>query len=256
MSNSELAQSIRYAKRIQNAMIQPQNSLREYIPGMIVMNRPKDTLSGDFYFFSEVQDGYVLMLADCTGHGVPGAMMSMLGYNHIMEAVKTAGITRPASILNRMHHGLRRIFCRHTDSDPIMDGMDAAVLFIDRNGKQLRFSGANRPLVIFRKGELIALDGTHSGIGCEVEHTIPAFKENVVELESGDVVFVFTDGFADQFGHVNKKKFQRKRLYDTFRRAAMLPMDEAKEFIEMTFDNWKGRQEQTDDVLLLAWRVE
>ncbi|MEW6467336.1 MAG: tetratricopeptide repeat protein [Bacteroidota bacterium] len=256
--NKDITDSIYYARRIQEAILPRQDSLRGLFPDSFILFRPRDIVSGDFYWFAE-KDGKKLVAAvDCTGHGVPGAFMSMIGNAFLNEVLREKGLTRPAMILSELRHLVINALRQSGAEGETKDGMDIAILSVDEKNGTAEFAGANNPLWLFRQ-----VNGTcglteykpdkrsisyHKGLGLPFSnHTIP--------LQKGDLLYIFTDGYADQFGGEKGKKFKYRQLQEKIRSVCNLDMVQQAAFLEKTFDDWKGGLEQVDDMLLIGIRI-
>lgn len=245
--------SIRYAQRIQAAMLPSREEIRQVVGDHLLFFRPRDIVSGDFYWMSDprqAQEGQsILVVADCTGHGVPGALMSMIGSNLITQAVYDRQLRSPASILGFINQEVvRRLRQEQTTS---RDGMDAVILSIDRQQRKLMLSGGNLGALMFRQGELSIIKGSQQGIGgYEIENM--QFEE--VELPYEPVlIYLYTDGFQDQFGGEQNRRFYSKNFIQLIQDIHHLPFEEQEQRLADTFDRWKGNQNQTDDVTVFGF---
>ena len=251
--NKDITDSINYAKKIQQSILPS----HELVPGALkdyfILYQPKDIISGDFYWYTYVEDYFLFACADCTGHGVPGALMSMIGSNFISTIVIEKKITRPEGALTELDKRVRKAL-KQDEEPENRDGMDIAFCSMNINKKILHYAGANRPLVIIRNGELKEYSPTKSPIGGQ-HHTDKVFAGNKIELQSGDCIYLFSDGITDQFGGEKGKKFMKKRFYDLMLSNSKLKMNEQRLVILKAFENWKGKLEQTDDVCVLGIRV-
>jgi len=248
----EITDSINYAKRIQQSILPSPAAIANFFPENFVLYRPKDIVSGDFYWMERIGDKTLFATVDCTGHGVPGAMMSVLGYNLLTEAVLEKKLSTPSEILNSLNHGIIRALQRQSEGQIVKDGMDITLCAFDSNTMQLEFAGVYNPLYHVRKGELKILDADRQALG---EHENTVFKNQVIDLEKGDCIYFFTDGYADQFGGPHGKKFKYKQLQQLILSIAELPMKEQIALLERKLDEWKGPLEQVDDILLFGFRV-
>jgi tetratricopeptide (TPR) repeat protein len=246
-----IADSIVYAKRIQEALLPSPNELGKVFPSGFGIYRPKDNISGDFYWFMEKGEWSFLAVADCTGHGVPGAMMSVLGSDKLTHAVKEAHITEPGKILDYTNAGVKNSLKQTDESGSLRDGMDIALVAYSKTKNQLFFAGANRPLFLIRKRELQTFQPDKSPVG---GHTPHDFKFSTLEIpvEPGDKIYLYTDGIPDQFGGRDGKKFMSKRLKEGLVQTAHLPMWEQEKAFLKIFDAWKGDLEQVDDILMIG----
>lgn len=248
--NQEILDSINYAKRIQNAILPPKSSMTEHLKDHFVFYKPKDIVAGDFYWLEKKGDTLLFAVADCTGHGVPGAMVSVVCNNGLNRSVREYSLTNPGEILNKTREIVLQEF--EKSDDDVKDGMDIALCAL--KGSTLHYSGANNPLWIIRNNELIEFKADKQPIGkstTELPYTTHTF-----ELQSGDAVYLFSDGFADQFGGVNSKKFMLKNFKDHLILINELPMTEQITRISAEFDSWKKDLEQVDDVCVLGVRIQ
>jgi len=254
LQKNEITDSIRYAKRLQEAMLPPRALFERYLPDSFVIYKPKDIVSGDFYWFERWGEKLLLAAVDCTGHGVPGAFMGIVGYNLLHRAVHEHGLDKPALILNDLNKGLSKLLHQSEPQETdVKDGMDVALISIDRKTMQLELAGAMHPLYLVRKGELQVIETDRFSIGGQVEQR--QFRSHAIALQPGDCLYLFTDGFADQFGGPAEKKFKHQRLRRLLTDVQHLPMKEQGKKIEEAFENWRGEVEQVDDVCVIGVRV-
>ena len=247
--NTEILDSINYAKRIQNAILPSAAVMKEHLKESFVFYKPKAIVAGDFYWLEHKDDKILFAVADCTGHGVPGAMVSVICNNGLNRSVREHGLTTPGEILDKT----REIVIREFDKseDDVNDGMDIALCSID--GNQLQYAGANNPLWIIRNGELIEIKADKQPIG-KFDNQAP-YTTNAFNLEKGDTIYIFSDGFADQFGGENDRKFKVKAFKELLLSIQSQSLGNQKEFIESSFEKWKGDHEQIDDVCVVGVRV-
>jgi len=253
--NKDITDSITYAKRIQRALLTSESifdrSLKEYF----IFYEPKDIVSGDFYWATTAPNGnFLLLTGDCTGHGVPGAFMSLLNISMVNEIVNVRGITDPAAILNAQREGLIASLNPEGSTEVSRDGMDCSLCSFDFNKMKLSLSGANNPVWIIRKGELIELKTDKQPVGLH-EGEIYAFTLCITKLEKNDLVITLTDGFADQFGGTKGKKYKYNRLKSFIAGNSNLPTHKIKQLLADEFGNWKGHNEQLDDILIMGIRI-
>ncbi|MFZ5552065.1 MAG: two-component regulator propeller domain-containing protein [Bacteroidota bacterium] len=264
----DIMDSIKYAKRIQEAILPPRHIVEQNIKEHFVLYKPKDIVSGDFYW-TEEHNGMVLVAAvDCTGHGVPGAFVSIVGNNGLNRAVNEFNLTRPAAILDKLNKLV--VESLHQGETEMKDGMDLALCCIDRENKKVQFSGANNSLYVISKKvqaaeenvvlslsdnrymyELKADKQPIGGIG--YKH-VP-FTNHEIEMENGDMIYLFTDGFADQFGGPKGKKFKYSNLFKLLADISLMPMEEQRQKLNAAFENWKKDLEQIDDVCIIGVRL-
>ena len=249
----DLQSSIDYAQRLQETILPNDASIKRMFPDSFVFFRPKATVSGDFYWFKELGGKKVFAAADCTGHGVPGAFMSLVGHNVLNTVTKV--FTKPSQILNNANR-LAVDVLRPIDGETYMrDGMDIALCTIDQRAMTLEFSGAHNPVYIIRNGELITVESDPFSIGSYINNE-REFTNHNVNLKEGDCLYIFSDGYADQFGGPKGKKFMRKRFRELLMEISHLPMPEQKWRLMDTLDRWQGNQEQVDDILVIGIRIE
>ena len=257
VQNREISQSILYAKNIQLSTLPTAEEVNAILPDSFVFYRAKDVLSGDFYLVDEVvhHDGVkwpAFVVGDCTGHGVPGGLLSLLCSGLVTESLTSPRISSPAEALDFVREKLIRLF-RSNPTKYILDGMDAAFCVLNYEANELYFAGANLSCYIVRKGEVIEYKGDKQHIGYSSE--MAPFVHFAIAIEPGDHVYLTTDGYVDQFGGSNNKKFLRKRFTELLVELADLSIEEQHAKIETTFMNWKGNTDQTDDVAMIGVRI-
>lgn len=246
-----ITDSIMYAKRIQAALI-PSLELFSDKLEHFVLYKPLAIVSGDFYWVSTKDNLQVIIAADCTGHGVPGAFMSMLGVALLNEIVNEKNIFMPDQILNRLREEVIKSLKQVPDEESVKDGMDAAVCTIDFNNHVLYYAGANCPLYLIRGTELIHYRADKMPVA--IHYKMQPFTLNTIELQKGDAFYIFSDGYADQFGGPAQKKFMTGKLKETLLEIASKPMLEQGEILDRIFEEWKGDNPQVDDVTLIGVR--
>jgi serine phosphatase RsbU (regulator of sigma subunit) len=252
--HKEITDSITYAERIQRALLASKKLLDQNLKDYFILFKPKDVVSGDFYWATKLSNQqFVLVTADSTGHGVPGAIMSIVNIASLKEAV-IQGITSPDMLLNET----RRLVIQNLKNDGSAeggkDGMDATLISFDFENNMLTCACANNPIWIIRNNELLEIKGERMPIGKHEKEDIP-FTMSTIPLQKDDVVYTLTDGFSDQFGGPNGKKFKYKPLQELLLSIANLPMPVQKQKLALAFDNWKGDLEQVDDVCIVGVRV-
>jgi serine phosphatase RsbU (regulator of sigma subunit) len=252
--NKEITDSINYARRIQDAMLPSKRILDEYFKENFIFYQPKDIISGDFYWALRKDDQLYVAAADCTGHGVPGALMSMIGVTFLRQIINEMNITDTAEILNKLHLMVVAALNEDVSKRDSKDGMDVSLLKIDIVNKKAQFSGAVRPLYILGKDGLEIIKGDRFSIG-GIKTMEETFSSTSIDLNGGRSFYLFSDGFPDQFGQESGKKFMIKRLQKTIEESHKLPMDEQHKQFSDVFNKWKGTLDQTDDVLLIGIRV-
>ena len=246
-----ITDSIMYAKRIQTALI-PSLELFSDKLEHFVLYKPLAIVSGDFYWVTSKDNLQVIIAADCTGHGVPGAFMSMLGVTLLNEIVNEKNILMPDQILNRLRDEVIKSLKQVYDEESVKDGMDAAVCTIDFNNNTLYFAGANCPLYLIRGNELTHYRADKMPVA--IHYKMPPFTLHKIDLLKGDVFYIFSDGYADQFGGPAQKKFMSARMKETLLEIASKPMLEQGEILDRIFEEWRGDNPQVDDVTLIGVR--
>jgi PAS domain S-box-containing protein len=251
--HKEITDSIRYAKRIQQNILQSPDYISKIMKQHFVYYKPKDIISGDFYFFHEDEFNKYVIAVDCTGHGVPGAMMSMVANSIIKEVLLNKKIRSPAEILYEMDKELFTGINSY-NSEISNDGMDAAVVCLNKKTGRLHYAGAFRSLIIVRNQNVIELKANRYPLGFYSDID-KVFEEQVIMLQPNDQFFVFSDGYADQFGGEENRKFNKRNFKELLKTIADMPLDEQEGFLDYALNNWKQDNEQTDDVLVIGIKV-
>ncbi|MBK6540252.1 MAG: SpoIIE family protein phosphatase [Flavobacteriales bacterium] len=246
--------SIRYAKRLQESILPPERRIREMLPRSFVFYRPKDIVSGDFYWFDKVGEKIVFAAVDCTGHGVPGAFMSLVGHNGLNQAIKERGLVRPSEVLKDLNRIAFDALHKDRDQSLVRDGMDMALCVFDPKDLTLEYAGANCPLYLVRDREVIHFTPDKIPIG-GFELNGKAFTDHRVQLREGDLIYIFSDGYADQFGGPKGKKFLYRRFRDLLISVSNEPLEAQKRALLDAFMEWKGAHEQVDDILVIGMRA-
>lgn len=251
--NKEILDSITYAKRIQSAILPPERLVKSYLDNSFILYIPKDIVAGDFYWMEHIGDRILFAAADCTGHGVPGAMVSVMCHNALNRCVKEFGLTEPAAILDKTRAILLDEFSKSEDN--MNDGMDISLCSFDRNTRKLEWAGANNPLWIISqdKNSIREIKPDKQPIGRH--HKATNFTPHSMELQKGDTLYIFTDGLQDQFGGSKGKKFKPTRLRELLLSITHLPMQTQRQKIKDAFTDWKGEHEQVDDICIVAVQV-
>ncbi|HZL76717.1 MAG TPA: tetratricopeptide repeat protein [Bacteroidales bacterium] len=252
--NKDITASINYASRIQRAMLPGPSEIKGFSSKSFILYLPKDIVSGDFYWFSEIKSKLILVAGDCTGHGVPGALMSMLGISFLEEIVNEREITESGQILNELRKEVQRALHQKGIREEAKDGMDIALCVIDRSKKTIQFSGAYNSLYLIRMGELIEYPADRMPIGI-FDLSDKGFSSQDISFLPGDIIYMFSDGYADQFGGPNNKKFKNSALKELLTKIHGLPLKEQKKRLESEFLKWKGDNPQTDDVLVIGMKL-
>lgn len=250
----DVTDSIRYAKRLQDSILPPDGTIRRMLPNSFVLFKPKDIVSGDFYWFHEQKNQVLFAAVDCTGHGVPGAFMSLVGANALNQAVKEHDLAQPAQILEDLNKISSEAMNKGAENNTVRDGMDLALCSIDKENRALEFAGANNPLYIIRNQQIIQIKPDKFAIGA-FEPGTKKYTNHKVKLEKDDLIYIFSDGYADQFGGVKGKKFMYKQFKDLLLSISTLPVQEQRLKLEATIEKWKGTFEQVDDILVIGVKV-
>lgn len=246
--------SIRYAKRLQESILPPERRIRELLPDAFVYYRPKDIVSGDFYWFDRVEDRIVFAAVDCTGHGVPGAFMSLIGHNGLNQAARERGRSRPSEVLSTLNRIAYEALHKDRDHSLVRDGMDMALCSFDPVRKELEYAGANCPLYIVRGGEVLPFAPDKNAIG-SFDLNGQRFTDHHIRLQDGDMVYIFSDGYADQFGGPKGKKFLYRRFRELLMEISAQPTDRQRALLNEAFNAWRGAHEQVDDILVIGMRA-
>ncbi|MBV6404100.1 MAG: SpoIIE family protein phosphatase [Flavobacteriales bacterium] len=246
--------SIRYAKRLQESILPPERKIRELLPRSFVFYRPKDIVSGDFYWFEQVGSRTVFAAVDCTGHGVPGAFMSLVGHNGLNQAVRESDDLRPSTILRNLNRIAFDALHKDRDQNIVRDGMDMALCVYDPATRSLEYAGANCPLYLVRDREVIQYTPNKTPIGGFELHGQP-FTDHHIQLREGDGVYIFSDGYADQFGGPKGKKFLYRRFRELLVAISNEPLEAQRRALLEAFMDWKGAHEQVDDILVIGMRA-
>jgi len=245
--------SITYAERIQKAMMPSEFLIKKLLNESFVLYRPKDIVSGDFYWIAEKGDKIFIAAVDCTGHGVPGAFMSIIGFDLLRNITREQGVEDPAEILNRLSYGVSETFSKNIGEQSVKDGMDMALVVLNKSENTLEYAGALNPLYIIRDDELIEIKGNRFSIG-SVEND-DKFDNHKVALQKNDMVYIFSDGYADQFGGTLGKKYKFRRFRHTLLTISNMPVAKQKSFLNENIENWMGDLEQIDDILIIGFRI-
>lgn len=260
LKNKEITDSINYAKRIQEAILPPIEEIQKAFPDSFILFQPKDVVSGDFFGFFESGNKKIILAADCTGHGVPGALMSMVGNEQLTKIIQERNITKPSFILDELHSGVRSALKQDSIYNDTRDGMDIALLSIEYSDSTnqnciVEYSGANRPFWKIFSGVLTETKADKQPIGGLNADYRKAFTNHSFTLQKGHCIYLFSDGYADQFGGEKGKKFMLKNLERLLLEISALPMIDQKKQLAKRFADWRSNQEQVDDVLIIGIRI-
>ncbi|MGZ4033456.1 MAG: SpoIIE family protein phosphatase, partial [Bacteroidia bacterium] len=253
--NKDITDSIHYAKRIQQAILPSESLWKQLLPESFILYKPKAIVSGDFYWLEKWGNQTLVGAVDCTGHGVPGAFMSIVGHNILTQAVNVLGLSKPALILNETNKQLSKKLNQDPDVATVRDGMDIALIAINYPKLKIEFAGANNPLWIIRDNQLIQLAGNKFPIGVFIGEELQQFTNHEWELQKGDCIYIFTDGYADQFGGPKGKKFKYKQFQELLLNNHQKPFEEQKIILEKTIVDWIGDLEQIDDILVIGIKI-
>jgi PAS domain S-box-containing protein len=251
--NKDITDSIYYAQRIQQSILQTQEQLRSYFDNSFLLYKPKDIVSGDYYWFYEDESYKYIAAIDCTGHGVPGAMMSMVANSMFKEVFINRKISNPSEILKALDEELEKSINKNQDAT-FNDGMDVSLIRIDKITHELAFAGAFRSILITRGNDITELKGSRYPIGF-YSGIEKQFDTQLFQLQKNDGVYLFTDGFIDQFGGEKNKKLNKSNFKDLLSTINDMNMEEQEAFLEYSFNNWKQDNDQTDDVLVIGIKI-
>jgi serine phosphatase RsbU (regulator of sigma subunit)/uncharacterized protein HemY len=251
LKNMQITDSIDYAKTIQEAILPSDKTMHALFPDSFILHQAKDVVSGDFYWVGEKDHKLICAVVDCTGHGVPGAFMSLLGNNILENLIKKTSTIKPSSILYSLNEEILRSLTNSKEGSSPKNGMDIALITFDKKSRQLQYSGAQHPLYLIRDGELSEVKADRISIGSSKE--IPfEFTNHTLELKKNDLIYLFSDGFPDQIGGPNRKKFYYQPFKELLLSIHKLEMNEQRKSLDQAIINWKGDHEQTDDILVMG----
>lgn len=256
--NRDITDSINYAQRIQASILPPIKRLHETFSGSFVLYQPRDIVSGDFYWYDRIwDDKFVIVCADSTGHGVPGAFMSMIGTTLIKDICSRPGVRSPSEILKTLDSEIMSALNQNVEAEKSNDGMDIIVAELNLRTKYLRVASAMRPMIIYQGGEQVYIKGSRNSVGghYDKEAEQKDFRDEGFQLASGDIIYMFSDGYPDQFGGPLGKKFKMVRLKNLLRDIHDKPMEDQYNYVKSNFNLWKEDLEQVDDVLFMGLKV-
>jgi serine phosphatase RsbU (regulator of sigma subunit) len=253
--NKEITDSIKYAKRLQEAILPGNDFISKLFPESFVLYKPKDIVSGDFYWFEQWGNKKLFAAVDCTGHGVPGAFMSIVAYNQLNQAVNESGLWKPNLILNTLNKGITKALKQTMEGASIKDGMDIALCSYDETTGVLEYAGAYNSLWLIRGGKLTEVKADKKPIGLFIGEELKPFHNHEVNVAKGDLIYIFTDGYADQFGGEKGKKFKYKSLQQLLLGIHNLSMEEQHRLLDKTIEEWRRALEQVDDILVIGVRI-
>jgi serine phosphatase RsbU (regulator of sigma subunit) len=252
--NREITYNIQYASKIQNALLPPPEDMERLLPSFFLLNKPRDIVSGDYYWLAQKDNKVIIAVADCTGHGVSGAFMSILGITILNEIVNKTSVIRTDEILNQIRRQIIKSLHQTGKFNEPTDGMEMALCVIDFSIMKLQYSGAFLPLYIIHNNKLTQLKGDFMPIGIYHDHEDP-FTNKEIFIEKNDIIYLSTDGFVDQIGGPDRKTLRSEYFRNILINIHQKPMDEQRTILENTFEEWRGNIEQIDDILILGIRM-
>jgi serine phosphatase RsbU (regulator of sigma subunit) len=250
----EITASIEYASRIQRAMLPVPSMFTEFFSDYFIIFQPRDIVSGDFYWIGEDEKRIFLTVADCTGHGVPGAFMSALGISVLNEIITHNAGLQANKVLNLMREKIKTALHQTGKEGETADGMDISLIVLEKNRKNLQFSGAYNPLFLCNNGDLKEYKADRMPIGIHYGDESP-FTNNEIKIKKGDIIYLLSDGFIDQFGGDDGSKFKKAQLKNLLFEIHNMPMKEQKKHIENEFMKWKGKNDQIDDITIIGVKI-
>jgi serine phosphatase RsbU (regulator of sigma subunit) len=251
--NKSITDSLIYAQRIQEALLPSEEYFRRYFKDSFIFYKPKDIVSGDFFWIGENGSKIFIVAADCTGHGVPGALMSMIGHEMLDKIISVDNVLQPSKVLGIMSKGLEKIFSREKNVGTIIhDGMDIGICVVDKGERKIEFSGAFFPLYIIRDNRLIEIKGDKCALGMTPEGV--TYSNNEMDLMDDDMLYLFSDGYIDQFGGSENKKFMYRRFRYLLMTIYNFPVDDQKSILEENIKTWMGGTPQIDDMLVIGFK--
>lgn len=254
LKNKAITDSINYARRIQEAILPTDVNLGKVLKDYFILYKPCNIVSGDFYWLHSNNDFEVIAAVDCTGHGVPGGFMSMLSYSLLNDVVQNSEIISASSILNNLKEKLKQSLNQDQSSDSQLDGLDIALCLIDKKKNTIQFAGAYMPVTVVRNDELIHYKGDKMPIGRYVKE-IPSFTNHEISIQDGDTYYLYSDGYQDQMGGDENTRFLSKNLRKMLLEIEGLPFAEQKDILDKTFVEWKGNNDQMDDIMIIGFKL-
>jgi PAS domain S-box-containing protein len=250
----KITQSIVYAKRIQSAVLPPLELFQQKLNDFFILFKPRDIVSGDFYWFDKKEKQVIIALADCTGHGIPGAFMSILGITLLNEIIKNDDWSSPSKILDKLRINIKKSLRQNHRKYDLADGMDISLCIINTDTKEIKFSGANHSLYIARNNEIVEIKGDKMPIGLHINDHIPFTSHNIPGMP-GDRFYLSTDGYIDQFGGIKNKKFMSQHFKEVLCRIQNKSLSEQYLIMKNTIEEWQGNYDQVDDITLVAFTI-
>jgi serine phosphatase RsbU (regulator of sigma subunit) len=253
LREKNITDSLIYAQRIQEALLPSETYFRKHFEDSFILYKPKDIVSGDFYWIGEKDENVFVVAADCTGHGVPGALMSMIGMEIIERTINDDNMQLPSKILAVLNKGLEKIFSREKNIGTIIrDGMDIGLCIIDKKRRKLLYGGAFFPLYLIRNNSLIEIKGNKIIIG--MNHEGISYTDQELDLVEDDIIYIFSDGYADQFGGLENKKFMYRRFRHMLLIINSFPINDQKSILDENIKSWMSTNEQVDDIMVIGFR--
>jgi phosphoserine phosphatase RsbU/P len=254
IQQKDILDDIKYSKRIQGAIFPTKEYLNELLPDNFIINVPKNIVGGDFYWAGELHDKVIIAVADCTGHGISGAFMTMAGTAFLNEILSKNINQHAGDILFELRNLVMKLLKQKGEEGEAADGMDIALLILDKKNNLIEFAGANNPLYLVRNEELIIYKGDRMPIGIHILLNRP-FENQTIETQIGDTIYLFTDGYADQFGGPRNKKFRYNQFQNKILEIHKLPLEKQKEDLLRTLIDWKGKNQQVDDIMIVGFKI-
>ena len=252
--NQDMVASITYARRIQNSILPPKNLVDELSKNMFVFYKPKDIVSGDFYWLHKENDVLYMAVVDCTGHGVPGAFLSLIGKYSLDKSVKEDKRNIPTDIIDKMNTYVKTTLQQEKGND-LRDGMEIAFCKLTTTTNELQYAGANLNLLVIKNNDLIEIKANKCTVGSVQEHVVEAPKTHSIQLSKGDSFYMFSDGFADQIGGLNNKKYKSVNLKKFLQANSNQDSLQQCKLISSELERWRGKNEQVDDVCVIGFSV-
>jgi serine phosphatase RsbU (regulator of sigma subunit) len=254
VKNKDITDSLNYARRIQAALLPAEHYIRRIFPNFFIFYKPKHIVSGDFYWVSQRSGKFYIAAADCTGHGVPGALMSMIGLELLQKIINEMKVETSDSILMTLNSELESSFYKEEDGRALIkDGIEMSICVINRETREMQFSGAFLPVYIVRNDKLIEIKGDKINVGQTYVNGV-SFNKSTFTLESGDILYLFSDGYADQFGGPDNKKFMYRRLRHILLTISKYPLPDQERILDETITSWMEGCEQIDDMMVMGFR--
>lgn len=251
---NDILGDIRYSKRLQNSVLPTQNTVNDVIPEHFILNMPRNIVSGDFYWVGKHVNRRAIAVADCTGHGISGALMTMAGMAFLNDIMGKNVQLDPHEVLFELRKMVMHLLKQNGTEGEASDGMDISLTMLSPDNSKLYFAGANNPVYIVRDGELEIIKGDRMPIGIHLNFKRP-FTLSKIDVKKGDIIYLFSDGYADQFGGPRNKKFRYKQFQELIASNAHKPLADQKQILEETILSWKGEHYQVDDIMILGYKI-